>query len=121
MKDYSPAMKDFPETPSKLGAFISGALGSLSSILGITKKEQSPLQKVQAFGLLKVDSANIKKNAEAMTLYGNALKTLPAPTGGWDAVGTFVGGVFSALGKLVGLEATKSPLQKLKEFGEFQI
>ena len=49
------------------------------------------------------------------------MKTLPTPTGGWSAVGTFVGGVFSSLGKLVGLEQAKSPLEKLKEFGEFEI
>ena len=121
MKDYSAAMKDFPATPVKLGDFINDALGSLSSFLGITKATESPLQKLENFGLLKVDSKNIKVNAEAMTLYGNAMKTLPTPTGGWSAVGTFVGGVFSSLGKLVGLEQAKSPLQKLKEFGEFQI
>jgi hypothetical protein len=121
MKDYSAAMKDFPATPVKLGDFINGMLDSLSSFLGITKKTESPLQKLENFGKLKVDAANIKTNAEAMTLYGNAMKTLPAPTGGWAAVGAFVGGVFSSLGKLVGLEKAKSPLEKLKEFGEFQI
>ena len=121
MKDYAAAMKDFPATPVKLGAFINGMLDSLGSFLGITKKTESPLQKLENFGLLKVDAANIKTNAEAMTLYGNAMKTLPKPAGGWAAVGAFVGGVFSSLGKLVGLEAAKSPLQKLKEFGEFII
>ena len=121
MKDYAQAMKDYPQTPVKLGDSINNALGSLSSFLGIKKKTESPLQKLQNFGLLKVDSANIKTNAEAMTLYGNAMKTLPTPTGGWSAVGTFVGGVFSSLGKLVGLEQAKSPLEKLKEFGEFEI
>ena len=121
MKDYAAAMKDFPSTPVKLGDFINGMLGSLSSFLGVKKKEDSPLQKLENFGKLKVDAANIKTNAEAMTLYGNAMQTLPKPTGGWSAVGTFVGGVFSSLGKLVGLEQAKSPLQKLKEFGEFVI
>ena len=118
---YGKAMKGAPPETAGFKTFISGALGSLSDFLGIGDKKKSPLQALVNFGTTEVNTARVKLNAAAMIAYGNAMAKVPKPEGGWAAIGTFVGGVFSSLGKLVGLAAAKSPLQKLKEFGDFII
>lgn len=95
-----------------IGTFVEGVAGGLGKLFG----GDDPLDSLQEFGSVRVNSENVKNNAEAMTAFAKA--TAVGATGiTAGGIGTFVSGVLGGIGEAFGGEQS-DPLSQLKLFGE---
>jgi hypothetical protein len=107
MSAFGTAMSSMPDKEIK-GEKVGGIFGAVGFIFtGVTKM---PWDRVKDFaGADLGDTANLKKNAEAMSAFGNAMSTMP------EIKGEKVGGIFGAVG-LIFTGVTKMPWDRVKDF-----
>ena len=96
-----------------IGTFVSSVVGGIGNFFG--GGDADPLSQLKDFGETYVNAENVKRNAEAMSVFGKAMSTGAAgiTTGG---LATFVSGVMGGIGEVFGGEQT-DPLSQLKLFG----
>jgi len=113
-KAMGEALKSAPA--AGFGEALGGILGSIGSFFG-AKAEPGPLDKLKTFGETEINSEQVAKNANSLAIYskGMADAAKASPAGG---IGDLMKGM---LGSLAGWLGKKSPLEKMKLFGEMKI
>jgi len=113
-KAMGEALKSAPA--AGFGEALGGILGSIGSFFG-AKAEPGPLDKLKTFGETEINSEQVAKNANSLAIYskGMADAAKASPKGG---IGDLMKGM---LGSLAGWLGKKSPLEKMKLFGEMKI
>jgi len=102
---------------SGVGSFVSGVVGGIGNFFG--GGDADPLSQLKDFGETYVNAENVKRNAEAMSLFGKAMAEGGAGTAA-GGIGTFVSGVMGGIGEVFGGEQS-DPLSQLKLFGETSV
>jgi hypothetical protein len=101
-----------------LGGLVGGIADGIGGMLGIPKGDSKTIfAKMEEFGKVKLDSKNIKNNAEAMTAYGIAMSA----GGAGDMLGSIASLGSAVFGKLASMIGGAPPLEKLKLFGDAKI
>jgi hypothetical protein len=96
-----------------IGAFVDGIVGGIGRLFGA----DDPMEKLKAFAEYDIDAEKVRSNALALTAMSGAL----AAAGGASAVegiGAFIDGIVGGLGRLFG---ATDPMQKLKDFANYDI
>ena len=99
---------------SSVGNMVSSII---DSVVGLFRGD-TPLEKVQKFGEMNLDSEGIKKTASAIFAYSIAMSNLTDVT----VPGATISSFFKGIGEgLLGMMGAESPLEKLAEFGKSDI
>lgn len=102
---YSKAMaaSGLGSAASGLGTLVGGIAEGIAGFFGV----KPPLQKMQEFSKLNIDSTKIKANAEAFTAFGNAMSSFNGSSGSLSGV------LADGVSKFFGIEP---PIEKMKKF-----
>jgi len=95
-----------------LGDMVGGIAGGIGKLFGA----DDTLTNLKTFGDTKVDSVQVKANAEAMANYADAMKSV-AP-GAVAGLGELVGNIAGGIGKLFGVG---DPTKDLEKFSKLSI
>ena len=115
------------EVLGAVGGTITQAVDGLVTFFGGKTSIEDTLSKLQKFGNVTITDAelkNIKNNAEALVTYSGAISTAGV-SGAAQGIGDFIKGTLGSIGKLALLltedpEAKKSPLDRVKDFGDYK-
>jgi hypothetical protein len=108
MKAFGTAMADVPEVK---GERVGGIFGAIADVFG--GEVTMPWAQVKLFSKADLgDTANITKNANAMSAFGTAMSSMPA-----KIEGSRGGGLFGAVASLFAGKVTM-PWDQVKLFGE---
>jgi len=99
---------------SSMGNFIASITDGLVKLFG----GDTPLEKVQKFGDMQINSEGILQNADALRTYGIAMSELSDIDYPGNTIGSFLSDIGSGLLSLLGGD---SPLEKLQDFGDMNI
>ena len=96
--------------PTVSGTVVGGLFGAIVSAFG--GKVVMPWEQVTAFGLLKLDTAQIKLNAEGLVAFSTAMESMPA-----KVEGEREGGVFASIAAFFSGDI-KMPWDQVKKFAD---
>ena len=100
-----------------VGNLIGGIAEGIGGLFGVETGTEALVEKLKKFSALKLDSANIKNNSEAMAAYGIAM-TAGGAGKALGAIGTLAEGGFGGLGRMFGAVPV---VDSLKEFAKEKI